>query len=99
MPLEPTSLDNMDSAQGRARVMLRMLKEERKRATQALQRERDAAISHANHDYEIVERQARFLGSYGSQFDTSKFNALTGTIYALDLAISLSEEVIARRRL
>lgn len=97
MPLEPSSLDQMHKAQGRAKVMLRQLKEERARAVSMLERERDATISHASHDYEVVERQARFLGSYGAQLDTSKYNALTGSIYSLDMAIELCEEVITPR--
>jgi hypothetical protein len=97
MPLEPTSVEDMDKAQGRARVMLRMLKEERDRNVIMLIRERDAMVSHATHDTEIVTRQARFLGSYGAQLDTSKFNALTGAISALDIAIELCQEVVNKR--
>ena len=91
--LELTSIDN-NTVKGRARAALRQLKEERVQSLHLIEREMEASARRMQHDYNSIKMDAAYLGSFGSQVDISKFNSLSGTLFALDYAIQLLEQVI-----
>lgn len=93
--LQIDSLHNPLNAKSRARAALAQLKTERERTLATLRRECEATSSRMQHDLEYVELNGgQFLGSYGSQVDVSKFNSVSGVMYALDLALDLLRQVV-----